>query len=129
MSFLTELLSIKGLLGKVARFLTFIGVLTGFIFYLNNFWAIEDVALFVKYHGGGVIFYNFVGVIISGLGLFLVAKPNEPIPWNWVSLFILGGLMVFFLYVPGAILIFFAAFLEFGDTCILENLDEEQPTN
>lgn len=127
-SFLTELISKEDLLKKISRFLTFVGTFWGLFYYIDIFWGINDVVVFLESHHFSFIFYHFVGILISGVGLYMLAKPDHPIPWHWVSLFCLGGLMIFFLFPIGGMFILGGALVEFIDSAPSTQTKQEEST-
>jgi len=65
----------------------------------------------------GLVVQNLIGMIITALTMLVAVRPDDPIPWHFITLFGLGFLIVFFCPFPliGALQIFVTIFgLLFG---------------
>ena len=126
-SIITKLLTKKGILKKIARILTLAGALWGFFHYMDKYMFIFTNQVLLNpshlYH----VIINYLGLVIAWLGLYMVAKPDHPIPWNWVSLLIVGGMLVVFSCPIPGMLVFGGAFMEFIDHTPSKQQNEEKP--
>ena len=81
----------------------FAAFFTSFLILLNmekySIWPIDAKLGFVA--------QNFIGMVITGLTMLVAVRPDDPIPWRFITLFGLGFLIVFFCPFPliGALLI------------------------
>jgi len=48
----------------------------------------------------GFVVLNLVGMIIPGLMMLVAVRPDDPIPWHFMTLFGLGFLILFFCPLP-----------------------------
>jgi len=55
--------------------------------------------------------FHLVAIIIAILTLLSVLKPNEPIPYNWIILFVFSILLIIFRSIAGGIIVLVAAIL------------------
>jgi len=97
---------------KLMRFLTILG---GSIGFLNVFWRlynIENVNKWIQDIGlGNAIFIN-CGLIIAGFTIITALKPDNPIPWHWITLIVLAALTTIFIHFASAILILIVGIIE-----------------
>jgi len=94
------------------RFLTILGGSIGFLIVFLRLYDIENVNKWIQDIGlGNAIFIN-CGLIIAGFTIITALKPDNPIPWNWISLIILAALTWIFIYFAPAILILFVGIIE-----------------
>ena len=50
----------------------------------------------------------FIGMVISSLAILVASKPNDPLPWHWMVLLILGVLLMIFSYLLCGLCVFAA---------------------
>ena len=80
---------------KLMKFLTIIGALVGlatiiFGLFGYNFTYVDPLT------GLDIIIRRIVGLVIVLLTFLVALKPNNPLPFHWLVLFILGILLVVF---------------------------------
>jgi hypothetical protein len=79
---------------NLMKFLTVIGGLIGLasqIFALFNFhWILA------RYVGFYTPVYAIIGIVISIITIYTAINPNNPFPFHWLFLFVLGVLIVIF---------------------------------
>ena len=97
---------------KLMRFLTILGGSIGFLIVFMRLYDIENVNKWIQDIGlGNAIFVNF-GLIVAGLTIITALKPDNLIPWHWITLIILAALTWIFIYFAPAILILMVGILE-----------------
>ena len=97
---------------KFMRFLTIFGGIVGFLYVLLRLYNIENVNNWIQNIGfGNVIFIN-CGFLIAGFTIIAGLKPDNPIPWHWITLITLAALTTIFINLLPAILIFIAGTVE-----------------
>ena len=97
---------------KIMRFLTIFGGVIGFLNVFLRLYNIENVNKWIQDIGlGNVIFVNF-GLLIAGFTIITALKPDNPIPWHWITLMVLAALTTIFIHLLPAILIFIAGTVE-----------------
>ena len=93
---------------KLMRFLTILGALVGLAYLIlrltgNTQWQIFPIDL------GLHIFVNaIIGIVIIILTLIVGIRPNEPIPFHWLVLFIFGILLAIFVDILAGVLLIIA---------------------
>jgi len=91
------------------KFLVIIGGLLGILLPIL---AIADVYSSWNVNVGVDPIINVIlAVVFSLMALLSGMKPDDPIPWNWLVLFILGVLMLVFGASIGALLVIIAALI------------------
>ncbi len=94
------------------RFLTIFGGVIGFLYVFLRLYNIENVNEWIQNIGlGNVIFIN-CGLLIAGFTIITALKPNNPIPWHWITLITLAALTTIFIHLLPAILILIAGIFE-----------------
>ncbi|TES97723.1 MAG: hypothetical protein E3J90_06580 [Promethearchaeota archaeon] len=97
---------------KIMRFLTIFGGVIGFLYVFLRLYNIENVNEWIQNIGlGNVIFIN-CGLLIAGFTIITALKPNNPIPWHWITLITLAALTTIFIHLLPAILILIAGIFE-----------------
>ena len=97
---------------KLMRFLTILGGSIGFLIVFMRLYDIENVNKWIQDIGlGNAIFIN-CGLIIAGFTIITALKPNNPIPWHWITLITLAALTWIFIYFAPAILILMVGIFE-----------------
>ncbi len=97
---------------KLMRFLTLLGGSIGFLNVFAKLYNIENVNTWIQYIGlGNAIFIN-CGLIIAGFTIITALKPDNPIPWHWITLITLAALTTIFIQLLPAILILIVGIVE-----------------
>jgi len=97
---------------KIMRLLTIFGGIIGFLYVFLRLYKIGNVNKWFQEIGlGNVIFIN-CGLVIAGFTIITALKPNNPIPWHWITLMALAALTTIFIHLLPAILIFIAGTVE-----------------
>ncbi len=97
---------------KLMRFLTILGGTIGFLYILLRLYNIENVNIWIQDIGlGSVIFINS-GLVIAGFTIITALKPDNPIPWHWITLITLAALTTIFIHFLPAILILIVGIIE-----------------
>ncbi|MFX0033259.1 MAG: hypothetical protein ACFE8E_13745 [Candidatus Hodarchaeota archaeon] len=85
---------------KIMKFLVIIGGLVGLVYIISGFASLANLGFIEGYRIIPYLFYPLV-VLIIGLGVVIVTllvgiRPNNPIPFHWLLLFIFGVLLAIF---------------------------------
>ena len=97
---------------KIMRFLTIFGGVIGFLYIFLRLYNIENVNIWIQDIGlGNVIFINS-GLVIAGFTIITALKPDNPIPWHWITLITLAALTTIFIHFLPAILILIVGIFE-----------------
>lgn len=97
---------------KIIRFLTIFGGAIGFLYVFLRLYNIENVNTWIQNIGiGNVIFIN-CGLLIAGFTIITALKPDNPIPWHWITLITLAALTTIFIHLLPALLILIAGIFE-----------------
>jgi len=97
---------------KMMRFLTILGGTFGFLNIFLRLYNIENVNIWIQDIGlGSVIFINS-GLVIAGFTIITALKPDNPIPWHWITLITLAALTTVFIHLLPALLILIAGAFE-----------------
>lgn len=97
---------------KIMRFLTIFGGVIGFLYVFLRLYNIENVNKLIQDIGlGDVIFIN-CGLLIAGFTIITALKPDNPIPWHWITLVTLAALTTIFIHFLPAILILIVGIFE-----------------
>ena len=97
---------------KIVRLLTVLGGLLGFLFVFTKLFDIKDVNQWIQNTDlFSVISTNF-GMLIACFAVTLALKPDNPIPWHWVTLMVLSALIFVFIHFLPAILVLGASIIE-----------------
>ena len=97
---------------KLMRFLTILGGTFGFLNIFLRLYNIENVNIWIQDIGlGSVIFIN-CGLVIAGFTIITALKPDNPIPWHWITLITLAALTTVFIHFLPAILILIVGIIE-----------------
>ena len=97
---------------KLMRFLTILGGSTGFLNVLLRLYNIENVNKWIQDRGLGNAIYINCGLIIAGFTIITALKPDNPLPWHWITLIILAALTTIFINFASAILILIVGIFE-----------------
>ena len=97
---------------KLMRFLTILGGTFGFLNVFLRLYNIENVNIWIQDIGlGSVIFIN-CGLVIAGFTIITALKPDNPIPWHWITLITLAALTTVFIHFLPALLILIVGIIE-----------------
>jgi hypothetical protein len=97
---------------KLMRFLTILGGTIGFLYIFLKLYNIENVNNWIQNIGfGSAIFIN-CGLVIAGFTIITALKPDNPIPWHWITLITLAALTAIFIHLLPALLILIAGTFE-----------------
>lgn len=97
---------------KLMRFLTILGGSIGFLNVFLRLYNIENVNKWIQDIGlGNAIFIN-CGLVIAGFTIITALKPDNPIPWHWITLITLAALTTVFIHFLPAILILIVGIFE-----------------
>ena len=97
---------------KIMRFLTIFGGVIGFLYVFLRLYNIENVNKLIQDIGlGDVIFIN-CGLLIAGFTIITALKPDNPIPWHWITLITLAALTTIFIHFLPATLILIVGIFE-----------------
>jgi len=78
----------------IMKFLTVIG---GLVALASQIIIIADLDVyFPRYVGFGTLVYAIIGIVISIITIYTAIKPDNPFPFHWLFLFVLGILLVIF---------------------------------
>ena len=98
---------------KSVKFLLLIGGIIALFYCFFNLFNIGDLNEWISNHGLTDPALNLIGMIIASIELHATVKPNDPIPYNWILIVILGVLLtIFSLILSGGIIIVGAIMME-----------------
>lgn len=83
----------------IMKVLTILGGLVGLVYIINGFASLGGygfLPLIVDIHLLDAIIMLIIGLVVVILTLLVALKPNKPLPFHWLILFILGILLVIF---------------------------------
>jgi hypothetical protein len=78
------------------KFLTIIGALVGLATLILGFLKIPNYGIVDPILGLDIVLNFIVGLVIVALTFLVAMKPDKPLPFHWLVLFILGILLVVF---------------------------------
>ncbi|MHA1478061.1 MAG: hypothetical protein ACTSPU_07665 [Promethearchaeota archaeon] len=84
---------------QIMKILTVLGALVGLVYIINGFAGLAGVGflpLIVNIQFLETIFNLIIGLIVVILTFLVALKPNRPLPFHWLILFILGILLIIF---------------------------------
>ena len=85
---------------QIMKILTVLGAIVGLVYIINGFAGLAGVnlpiPLIVNIQLIDRIFTLIIGLVIVVLTFLVAYKPNKPLPFHWLVLFILGILLVIF---------------------------------
>ena len=102
----------SGVYRKIMRFLTIIGGIIGFLYVFLKLYNIENVNNWIQDIGLNTVIFINCGLLIAGFTIITALKPDNPIPWHWITLIILAALTTIFIHLLPAILIIIAGAIE-----------------
>jgi hypothetical protein len=84
---------------KIMKILTVLGALVGLVYIINGFASLGGYGFLptiVVISLLDTIFMLIIGLVVVILTLLVALKPNRPLPFHWLILFILAILLVIF---------------------------------
>ncbi len=81
---------------QIMKFLTIIGALVGLATLILGLLKIPNYGIVDPVLGLNYVLNFIVGLVIVALTFLVAMKPDKPLPFHWLVLFILGILLVFF---------------------------------
>ncbi|MFX1453970.1 MAG: hypothetical protein ACFFDB_01210 [Promethearchaeota archaeon] len=101
---------------KLMKFLVIIGALVGLIWIISGFASLAGLGfvpvIIPNYIPLELVITLIIGVVIVVLTLLVGLRPNEPLPFHWLVLFILAILLaVFGAGIWAAVLVIIAAII------------------
>ena len=81
---------------QIMKLLTILGGLVGIATMILGLAGIADIGFINPLLGLNAVLNFIVGIVISVLTLLTGLKPNAPLPFHWLVLFILGVLLIVF---------------------------------
>ncbi len=81
---------------QIMKLLTILGGLVGIATMILGLAGIADIGFVNPLLGLNAVLNFIVGIVISVLTLLTGLKPNAPLPFHWLVLFILGVLLIVF---------------------------------
>ncbi len=97
---------------KMVRFLTILGGAIGIFIVFMKLYVIENVEVWILNLGVGSLIFINCGFLIAGFTIVTGLKPDNPIPWHWITLVSLAALNLIFINLLPAILILISGILE-----------------
>jgi hypothetical protein len=81
---------------QIMKILTILGALVGLATLILGLAGLENYAIINPVFGLTVVINFIVGIVIVALTFLVALKPNKPLPFHWLILFILAILLVIF---------------------------------
>ncbi len=84
---------------QIMKILTVLGALVGLVYIINGFARLAGVGflpLMVNIQLLETIINLIIGLVVVILTFLVALKPNRPLPFHWLVLFILGFLLIIF---------------------------------
>ncbi len=81
---------------QIMKFLTIIGALVGLASLILGIAGLPNYGFIDPFLGLNAVLNFIVGLVIVVLTFLVALKPNAPLPFHWLVLFILGILLVVF---------------------------------
>ncbi len=81
---------------QIMKFLTIIGALVGLATLILGFLKIPNYGIVDPILGLDIVLNFIVGLVIVALTFLVAMKPDKPLPFHWLVLFVLGILLVVF---------------------------------
>ncbi len=86
-------------------------ILGGLIGLASAILVLANYDLPATYNAVDRVLSAVVGIVISALTLLCVLRPDDPIPWHWLVLFILAILLLVFSGLWGGVLVIIASLI------------------
>ena len=97
---------------KIMRFLTIFGGVIGFLYVFLRLYNIENVDKWIQNIGLSNVIFITCGLVIAGFTVITALKPDNPIPWHWITLITLAALTTIFIHLLPALFILIAGIFE-----------------
>ena len=98
---------------KIVKFLLLVGGIIALFYCFFNLFNMGELNEWIANYGLTDPALNLIGMIIASIELHATVKPNDPIPYNWILIVILGVLLtIFSLLLSGGIIIVGAIMME-----------------
>lgn len=98
---------------KIVKFFLLVGGIVAFCYAFFYLFNIGDLNAWFLDYGVTDPLLKLFGIILATFELHVTVKPNDPIPYNWIVLLILGVLLtIFSLLLSGVIIIVGAIMME-----------------
>ena len=84
---------------KIMKILTVLGAIVGLVYIINGFAGLAGTSFFpiiVNIKLLDTIIMLIIGLVVVVLTFLVALKPNQPLPFHWLVLLILGILLVIF---------------------------------
>ena len=102
----------KDIYRKFVRFLAVLGGAVGIFIVFQKLYEIENLDVWILNLGIGSLIFINCGFLIAGFTIATALKPNNPIPWHWITLITLAALTTVFIHFLPAILILIVGIFE-----------------
>ena len=97
---------------KIMRFLTILGGAIGIFIVFLKLYEIENIEVWLLNLGVGNLIFINCGFLVAGFTIVTALKPNNPIPWHWITLVTLAALTLIFINILPAVLILVSGIIE-----------------
>lgn len=82
---------------KNANLMKFLTVVGGLVALVSQIFTIAGIPWIIPHYVGFYdLIYAIIGIVISVITIYTAIKPNNPFPFHWLFLFVLGILLVIF---------------------------------
>jgi hypothetical protein len=81
---------------QIMKILTVLGALVGLATLILGFAGLPNYGIIDPVFGLNIVLNLTVGIVIVALTFLVALKPNKPLPFHWLVLFILAILLVIF---------------------------------
>lgn len=98
---------------KIVKFFLLVGGIIALCYSFFYLFNIGDLDSWLIDHGFIDPLLKLIGIILATIEIHVTVKPNDPLPYNWILILILGVLLtIFSLILSGAIIIIGAIMME-----------------
>jgi hypothetical protein len=97
---------------KGVRFLAILGGAIGVFEIFLRLYSIENVEMWILNLGVGNLIFINCGFLVAGFTIITALKPDNPIPWHWITLVTLAAFTLIFVNILPAVLILVSGILE-----------------
>ena len=94
---------------KIMKLLSILGGLAGSFYCFYYLYNMDGISHWNEIFGINEFFSSVVGMITGALTLLVTFKPDDPLPWHWLLLFLFGLLLIFFSFLLAGISVLIAA--------------------
>ncbi len=91
------------------------GAISGLLYCLSQISTTTQIVSWNEIFGFGRFLRNLIGMIFAALTLLVAFKPDDPLPWHWLLLFVFGILLIIFSWLMGGILVIAGAIVGIFD--------------